>query len=102
MAKRGGPGISVKMILTTTLLILLTVVGFGVWNVRNIRKVYDQSTREEIKQIRAGRESQGEAGTLLFARAIEPQLTNNQLEELSVMVQTMVPQDTRDKDGKKD
>ena len=29
MAKRAGPSISVKMILTSTLLVLLTVVGLG-------------------------------------------------------------------------
>ena len=32
MAKRGGLSISVKMILTTTFLILLTVLGFGALN----------------------------------------------------------------------
>ena len=32
MAKRAGPSISVKMILTSTLLILLIVGGFGVLN----------------------------------------------------------------------
>src|SRR5687767_3496614 len=45
MAKRSGPSISVKMILTSTVLILVTVVGFGVLNVINVRDVYDTSSR---------------------------------------------------------
>jgi serine phosphatase RsbU (regulator of sigma subunit) len=102
MAKRGGPGISVKMILTTTLLILLTVVGFGVLNVLNIRKVYDQATEEQVDVFIAGRERLGEFSTPVFARALDPQLAQNQFAEIETMVQTLVPQDTRDRDGRKD
>jgi serine phosphatase RsbU (regulator of sigma subunit) len=102
MAKRGGPGISVKMILTTTLLILLTVVGFGVLNVLNIRKVYDQATTEQVDVFIGGRERLGEFSAPVFARALEPQLADNQFPEIDGMVQTLVPQDTRDRDGKRD
>jgi serine phosphatase RsbU (regulator of sigma subunit) len=102
MAKRAGPGISVKMILTTTLLILLTVVGFGVLNVLNVRKVYDQATEQQVDVFRQGRERLGDFGTPVFARSIEPQLANNQFEEIDKLSQTVVAQDTRDKDGKKD
>ena len=56
MAKRAGPSISVKMILTSTLLVLLTVVGFGVLNVLNVRNVYDDPTlvpRTPVDQLGA-------------------------------------------------
>jgi len=102
MAKRAGPGISVKMILTTTLLILLTVVGFGVLNVLNIRKVYDQATTQQIDVFRQGRERLGEFGTPVFARALDKYLIDNQDAEILTLVQGTVTQDTRDRDGKKD
>jgi serine phosphatase RsbU (regulator of sigma subunit) len=102
MAKRAGLGISVKMILTTTLLILLTVVGFGVLNVLNVRKTYDQAAAEQVKVFRQGRERLGELLTPVFARSIEPQLAQNQFEEIGPLVQTVVGQDTRDEAGKKD
>src|SRR5262249_40600716 len=46
MEKRRGPSISVKMILTTTALIVLIVVGFGVLNIWTIGRVYDQTVHE--------------------------------------------------------
>ena len=81
MAKRGaGPGISVKMILTTTLLILLTIVGFGVLNVLNIRKVYDDATQAQMDLYRAERiENNGERFTPVLGRALEPYLINRGL-----------------------
>jgi serine phosphatase RsbU (regulator of sigma subunit) len=102
MAKRAGPGISVKMILTTTLLILLTVVGFGVLNVLNTRKVYDQATEKQIKLFREGREQLGDFGTPVFARALDPQLIDNRDAEIAKLVESTIRQDTRDRDGKKD
>jgi serine phosphatase RsbU (regulator of sigma subunit) len=102
MAKRAGPGISVKMILTTTLLIVLTVVGFGVLNVQNIRRVHDQAAAQQIEVFRQGRERLGEFGTPVFARAVEKYLTDNQDNEIASLVQATVGQDTRDRDGKRD
>ena len=43
MATRKGLGISVKMILTTTVLILLTVIGFGALNNCSLQDAYDQA-----------------------------------------------------------
>jgi len=40
--KRHGPSISVKMILTTTLLIIVIVVGFGLLNVWTVGRVFDR------------------------------------------------------------
>ena len=51
MAKRGGPSLSVKMILTTTVLIVVTVVGSGVLNVMNVRRVFDTTTKLHATRI---------------------------------------------------
>ena len=49
MAKSGGFSLSVKMILTTTLLIVVTVVGSGVLNVINVRKAFQYAiNRDEM------------------------------------------------------
>jgi serine phosphatase RsbU (regulator of sigma subunit) len=52
MEKRRGPSISLKMILTTTALIVLIVVGFGVLNIWTIGRVYDQTVTEKGELIR--------------------------------------------------
>ena len=52
MEKRRGPSISVKMILTTTALIVIIVVGFGVLNIWTIGRVYDQTVIEKQELIR--------------------------------------------------
>jgi len=62
MAKRGA-SLSVKMILTTTVLIIVTVVGSGVLNVINVRKAFDDTTARQIEIFRTGRETLGEFGT---------------------------------------
>jgi hypothetical protein len=51
MARR-ALSISVKMIFTTTLLIVLTVFGFGVLNAQGIRGVYDEAAAERTEQFR--------------------------------------------------
>jgi serine phosphatase RsbU (regulator of sigma subunit) len=102
MAKRAGPGISVKMILTTTLLIMVTVVGFGVLNVLNIRKVYDDTTKQRTDEFVAGRQSLGNFGTPLFARAVAPLLFDNQDQQMRRLVESSVRQDNRETKGKTD
>jgi serine phosphatase RsbU (regulator of sigma subunit) len=103
MAKRSGPSISVKMILTTTLLILLTVVGFGVLNVLNIRRVYDENAIRDIELFRTSLESKGETDSPMFAAAISPMLINaGQDAELFNLMKRTVQQDTRDVDGRRD
>ncbi len=103
MAKRGGPSLSVKMILTTTILIVVTVVGSGVLNVINVRKAFDESRTRQIDIFRKGRETLGEFGTPLFARAVSQLLFDKGRDPdiLSVVKET-VEQDTKDIDGKKD
>ena len=79
MANRGGFSISVKMILTTTTLIIITVVGSGFLNVINIRRAFDDSAAQQIDVFKRGREQLGELGTPLFARAVEPLLIDRAL-----------------------
>ncbi|HEY0192604.1 MAG TPA: SpoIIE family protein phosphatase [Kofleriaceae bacterium] len=92
------------MILTTTLLIVVTVVGSGVLNVMNIRRAFDESTKENIEVFRAGREASGEFGTPLFARAVEQLLIDRGRDaDILSLVQQTVAQDTKDgPNGKKD
>ena len=95
MAKRGGWSLSVKMILTTTVLIVVTVVGSGVLNVINVRKAFDDSTQRRIEQFRRGRESLGEFGTPLFARAVSQLLFERGRDpEILSLVEETVEQDT--------
>ena len=100
MAKRGGPSISVKMILTTTVLILITVVGSGLLEVNNIRHAFDRGAEAQIQTFKDGRELIGESGTPLFARSILSMLiSHGQDRELLELVRSTVAQDTRAIDG---
>jgi serine phosphatase RsbU (regulator of sigma subunit) len=92
------------MILTTTLLIVVTVVGSGVLNVMNIRRAFDESARQQIEVFRAGREASGEFGTPLFARAVAQLLIDRGRDiEIRGLVRDTVVQDTKDgPGGKKD
>ena len=103
MARR-GVSLSVKMIVTTTMLIVVTVVGSGVLNVFNIRRVFDDATLERNKAFRAGRELLGEAGTPLFAQTVQGMLVDRgQDVAISKLVELTLAQDTKDdKDGSKD
>jgi len=104
MAIRGGLSLSVKMILTTTLLIVVTVVGSGVLNVMNIRRAFDESAKQQIEVFRSGREASGEFGTPLFARAVEQLLIDRGRDaDILSLVHETVAQDTKDgPNGKKD
>lgn len=94
--------VSVKMILTTTLLIVVTVVGSGVLNVVNIGRVFDETTRRQVTEFEAGRETLGEIGTPLFAQALQPLVLDNRTTEIKVLLERTVAQDTKDGAGGKD
>src|SRR5262249_46769808 len=49
--KRHGPSISVKMIATTTALIVLIIAGFGFLNIWTIGRVFDTSVAEKERLI---------------------------------------------------
>jgi serine phosphatase RsbU (regulator of sigma subunit) len=91
------------MILTTTLLIVVTVVGSGVLNVMNIRRVFDDTTQRQIELFRSERENAGEFATPLFARAISDMLINKGQDELLLtLVKETVTGDTKEVDGTRD
>src|SRR5262245_4677619 len=97
MGQRGGLSLSVKMILTTTLLIVVTVVGSGVLDVMNIRRVYDETTQSRVDEFRSGREMLGDVGTPLFARAVQQLVIDRGRDpDILSLVQETVAQDTRD------
>src|SRR5262249_60175976 len=91
-------------ILTTTLLIVVTVVGSGVLNVVNIRRAFDESAKQQIDVFRTGREAAGEFGTPLFARAVEQLLIDRGRDaDILSLVQQTGAHDTKDgPNGKKD
>ncbi|HEY1814335.1 MAG TPA: SpoIIE family protein phosphatase [Kofleriaceae bacterium] len=96
MAIRGGPSISVKMILTTTLLIVVTVVGSGALNVVNVRRNFDSSAQAQIDQFKRSRATLGSIGTPLFARAVEPLLIDRHDDEIALLTKNAVAQDTKE------
>ncbi len=98
MAKRGGPSISVKMILTTTLLIVVTVVGSGFLNVVNVRRAFESAVDERIKTFREGRSQLGIAGMDAIARGLTPFLIDHHDPEIELFVKGAVPADNRTDD----
>jgi serine phosphatase RsbU (regulator of sigma subunit) len=52
MEKRHGPSISVKLILTSTALIVLIIAGFGALNIFNIGRIYDANVSEKEQLFR--------------------------------------------------
>src|SRR5262245_64626253 len=102
MAKRGA-SISVKMLLTTTLLIVVTGVGAGLLNVMNIRRSFDESAAKQIALFRQSRSLIGQLGTPLFAKAIEALVVDKGRDkEILNLVQSTVREDTKELGGNKD
>ena len=93
MAKRGGLSISVKMILTTTFLILLTVLGFGALNACNIRDAYDRAANDKIAQFRKQLESKGETNTVFFGQGLRSYFINTQDLEIKEIVEGTLAKD---------
>jgi len=99
MAKRSGPSISVKMITTTTALLLVTVVGVVLVNYYRTGRVYDAAAQKEILDRRAEIQDTGEGGLHVFARAVEPQFQSSQDAEIAKLAQAIVAEDTRTVDS---
>jgi hypothetical protein len=92
MAKR-GPSISVKMILGSTLLIVLIVVGFGFLSVYQTRTFYKESTEERIAQFRESLQSKGETATTLFANGAFTLLQNTNFDDAKKLVAASIGRD---------
>lgn len=93
MATRKGLGISVKMILTSTVLILLIVIGFGALNTCNLRSAYDQAASERITEFRQSLRTKGALTTQVFGKALEKFLIDNADAEIVQLVANTVKQD---------
>jgi serine phosphatase RsbU (regulator of sigma subunit) len=91
--------VSAKMILTTTLLVVVTVVGSGVLTVINIRRVFDDTTRHQVAVFENGRETLGETGAPLFAQALQPLVVDNRTTEIKELLQQALAQDTKEGEG---
>ncbi len=93
MATRKGLGISVKMILTTTVLILLTVIGFAALNTCNLRSAYDKAAADKIETFRQSLRTKGQLTTQVFGKALEKFLIDNADAEIVQLVANTVKQD---------
>src|SRR5262245_29207480 len=99
MARRGGPSLSVKMILTTTLLIVVTVVGSGVLNVMNIRRVFDDTTKRYVALFTEQRKTAGVGAAPLFERVLEGMIANTgQDADIKNVISDSVSKDTKTDD----
>jgi serine phosphatase RsbU (regulator of sigma subunit) len=99
MAKRSGPSISVKMILTTTLLIVLTVVGVVLVNYYKTGRVYDEVATQQIERRRAEIQKTGDLDAPMIGRALLPQFDSSQDQEIINIVKGVAGADTRNEDG---
>ena len=93
MATRKGLGISVKMILTTTVLIVLTVLGFGALNTCSLQDAYDQGAKDKIAGFRESLRTKGVLTTQVFGKALERYLIDNADAEIAQLVASTVKQD---------
>lgn len=90
MEKRHGPSISVKMILTTTALIVLIIAGFGALNVWNILRVYDENVAEKKELFEKELGSVGTATLRALEAAGRGYLQVNQDSEVRASVADLV------------
>jgi phosphoserine phosphatase RsbU/P len=93
MAKRSGFGISARMILTSTLLVVLTVAGVGIMNVANIQDVYDTTAREKIEGFRDAIQHKGETTIEVFARAMLTDPIDDAGDDIEVIVDRTAARD---------
>lgn len=94
MSKR-GPSISVKMILTSTLLIVLIVVGFGFLNVYNTRTFYEKRATEQTEQFTGELKKVGMQVTRHMARGLQVPLTNSQYGDVRHIVKQSLAEDAQ-------
>jgi serine phosphatase RsbU (regulator of sigma subunit) len=84
--KRRGASISVKMIATSTLLILIIVALFGILNVVNTGRVFDEQARLQRDTILAGLQKRGSVQTRDLVQASRSALLQNDFTTLASFV----------------
>src|SRR5579859_2225555 len=87
MDKRRGPSISVKMIATTTLLILVIVALFGALHVLHTGSVFDEQALRQSESFRSALKKRGDAQTRDLVHASESAIGTHDWSTL----QTFVP-----------
>jgi serine phosphatase RsbU (regulator of sigma subunit)/HAMP domain-containing protein len=92
-APRRGPSISVKMILTTTAMIILIVVGFGALNIWNIGQLIDSTVKEKEGLIRDNVGRVGVATVQTAASSMTSWLDGNDNASLREYVADLVQHD---------
>jgi serine phosphatase RsbU (regulator of sigma subunit) len=99
MAKRSGPSISVKMITTTTALLLVTVVGVVLVNYYKTGRVYDEVAKKQIKDRTDAIQATGENDAPMFAGSLLPMLmSHGQDQDIVDITKGVVAQDARTED----
>jgi serine phosphatase RsbU (regulator of sigma subunit)/HAMP domain-containing protein len=92
MEKRRGASISVKMIATSTLLILIIVALFGILSVVNTGRVFDEQARQLSESVEASLQRRGVAQAKDLVQASKTAILNNDFTTL----QTFVPEIAKD------
>jgi len=91
--KRHGPSISVKMILTTTLLIIVIVVGFGLLNVWTVGRVFDRQVALSEALIREQLARVGSATVQAVASSSRSFLETNNDADLRKYIEDLAKKD---------
>ncbi len=82
MATRRGASISLKMIITTTFLILVIVGLFGFLNILNIQNIYDQQAKRQQQIFEQSTREHGSSQIGTLAEGLIPPLKGNEYSAL--------------------
>ncbi|MFH2007147.1 MAG: SpoIIE family protein phosphatase [bacterium] len=86
MAKRRGPSISLKMIISSTLLILVIVGLFGFLGIQNIKNIYDDQAQQQQKIFEQSTREHGSSQIDTLAEGILTPLKGNEFESIHPML----------------
>lgn len=106
MEKRRGASISVKMIATSTLLILMIVALFGILNIVNTSRVFEEQSQRQRDSFTASLQKRGTVQTRDLAQASSNAIVQNDFNTLQAFVPEIAKGDPEvayvyvaDKDG---
>jgi serine phosphatase RsbU (regulator of sigma subunit) len=106
MEKRRGASISVKMIATSTLLILTIVALFGILNIVNTSRVFDEQGQRQREAFVTSLQKRGSVQARDLAQASQNAIVQNDYTTLANFVPNIAKEDTEvayvyvaDKDG---
>src|SRR5262249_8803372 len=106
MEKRRGASISVKMIATSTILILLVVALFGILNIVNTSRVFEEQAQRQRDSVLQSLQKRGATQTRDLAQASQNAILGADWKTLANFVPKIAQEDTEiaylyvaDKDG---